>query len=66
MAEMDVYEIRIKNPDQRFDQVYSSAHAADSAAVGRAWALAGAGETIEIWKGLSCIFLGTKLSEEGH
>jgi hypothetical protein len=57
---MDVYEIRIKNQDQRHGQIYSSSHIGDHAAIRRAWALAAIGGQIEVWKGAECVYIGTK------
>jgi hypothetical protein len=56
---MEVYEIRIINPErQRADGVFSSSHIGDHAAIRRARNLAAESSFIEVWRGLRCVYSG--------
>jgi hypothetical protein len=55
---VEVYEIRIINPERQRAEVFSSSHIGDHAAIRRARNLAAESSFIEVWRGLRCVYSG--------
>ena len=55
---MKTYEIRVLPQEQTGDDIYSSTHMDDHAAVRRAATLAKTGQSIEVWCGARCVYAG--------
>ena len=55
---MNTYEMRVMNPLGRIAKIYASSHISDFAAIRRAMRLASAGDLIEVWRGVVCVYSG--------
>jgi hypothetical protein len=53
---LDAYEIRILKKQNRFPVIYSCSQASDHAAIRRAKSLIEQGDSVEVWRGLDCVF----------
>ena len=58
---MDMYEIRILNPDLTTDLVVAIPHISDHAAIRAARKMAGA-RPVEVWRDLDCVLAPPKLN----
>jgi hypothetical protein len=55
---MNIYQMRVLNPLDAIAKIYTSSHISDFAAIRRAMSMANAGDLIEVWRGVVCVFSG--------